>query len=417
MIRPGRGSSFAAMSLRLLCPIHSQANEAILLFFIVLLHVTILAVIAGSKSIGTSSYFGGNETDHQALMAFKTHITFDPQNIFSSWNDSIHFCEWEGVTCGHKHKRVTVLDLHSKGLESSLSPFIGNLSFIREIVLSNNTIGGKILDEFGRLFRLRVLRLYNNSFNGEIPANLSHCFNLYFFDVGRNNLSGSIPMELSFLLKLEVLYVDTNNLKGGIPTFIENLSSLQILFASNNVLGGHIPDTLGQLRNLTDLEFSRNKLFGLIPPSLYNLSSITFFSLSQNKLSGSLPTNVFLTLPLLQWFVMYENRLTGSLPILLSNASKLEYIEADANNFSGKISVNFGGLHRLEELLISSNNLGSGDDDEMNFFQSLVNCSSLRRIDLAENQFKGMLPKVLGNLSTHLIGFSISENLIFGEIP
>ena len=362
------------MSLRLLCPIHSQA---ILLFFIVLLHVTILAVFAGSKSTGTSSYFGGNETDHQALMAFKTHITFDPQNIFSSWNDSIHFCEWEGVTCGHKHKRVTALDLHSKGLEGSLSPLRGNLSFIWEIVLSNNTIGGKILDEFGRLFRLRVLRLYNNSFNGEIPANLSHCFNLYFFDVGRNNLSGSTPMELSFLLKLEVLYVDTNNLKGGIPTFIGNLSSLQILFASNIVLGGHIPDTLGQLRNLTDLEFSRNKLSGLIPPSLYNLSSITFFSLSQNKLSGSLPTNVFLTLLLLQWFVMYENQLTGSLPISLSNASKLQYIEADANNFSGKISVNFGGLHRLEELLISSNNLGSGDDDEMNFFQSLVNCSSL----------------------------------------
>ncbi|XP_050258912.1 probable LRR receptor-like serine/threonine-protein kinase At3g47570 [Quercus robur] len=85
---------------------------------------------------------------------------------------------------------------------------------------------------------------------------------------------------------------------------------------------------------------------------------------------------------------MYENQLTGSLPISLSNASKLQYIEADANNFSGKFSVNFGGLHRLEELLISSNNLGSGDDDEMNFLQSLVNCSSLRRIDLAENQFK-----------------------------
>ena len=188
MIRQGRGSSFAAMSLRLLCPIHSQA---ILLFFIVLLHVTILSVFAGSKSTGTSSYFGGNETNHQALLAFKTHITFDPQNIFSSWNDSIHFCEWEGVTCGHKHKRVTVLDLHSKGLESSLSPFIGNLCFIREIVLSDNTIGGKIHDEFRRLFRLQVLRLYNNSFNGEIPANLSHCFNLYFFDVGRNNLSGA----------------------------------------------------------------------------------------------------------------------------------------------------------------------------------------------------------------------------------
>jgi hypothetical protein len=165
MKRQGRGSSsLVAMSLRLLCSIHFQA---ILLFFIVLLHVKPLAVLSV-----------GNETDHQALLAFKTKITDDPTNVFSSWNDSFHFCEWEGVTCGRKHRRVTVLDLQSRGLVGSLSPYIGNLSFIREIVLKNNTIGGKIPDEVGRLFRLQALKLNNNSLEGEIPANLSYCSNL-----------------------------------------------------------------------------------------------------------------------------------------------------------------------------------------------------------------------------------------------
>ncbi|KAM4081917.1 hypothetical protein ACJW30_11G129800 [Castanea mollissima] len=32
----------------------------------------------------------------------------------SSWNDSIHFCHWRGVTCGRRHQRVTVLDLQSQ---------------------------------------------------------------------------------------------------------------------------------------------------------------------------------------------------------------------------------------------------------------------------------------------------------------
>ena len=211
-----------AMNLRLLCSIQFQT---ILLLLVVLLHIKTLSV--SGISIANSTFFGGNETDHQALLAFKRQITCDPENVFSSWNDCFHFCEWEGVTCGRKHRRVTVLDLQSRGLVGSLSPFIGNLSFIRKIVLANNTIGGKILDEVGRLFRLQVLRLTNNSFHGEIPANLSHCSNLYYLDVGNNNLLGSIPTELAFLLKLKYLYVDKNNLQGGIPAFLANLSSLQ----------------------------------------------------------------------------------------------------------------------------------------------------------------------------------------------
>ena len=55
------------MSLRLLCPIQFQT---ILLLLVVILHVETLAVFG--ISIGTSTYFGGNETDHQALLAFKT---------------------------------------------------------------------------------------------------------------------------------------------------------------------------------------------------------------------------------------------------------------------------------------------------------------------------------------------------------
>ena len=89
----GRGSSLAAMNLRLLCLIHIQT---ILLLFIVLLHVKTFASFPGS--IGTSSYSGDNETDHQALLAFKRKITHDLGNVLSSWNDSFHFCQWEGVT-------------------------------------------------------------------------------------------------------------------------------------------------------------------------------------------------------------------------------------------------------------------------------------------------------------------------------
>ncbi|KAJ0079303.1 hypothetical protein Patl1_23485 [Pistacia atlantica] len=45
-----------------------------------------------------------------------------------------------GITCCSKHRRVTALDLNSRGLFGSLTPYIGNLSFLRDIELYNNNI-------------------------------------------------------------------------------------------------------------------------------------------------------------------------------------------------------------------------------------------------------------------------------------
>ena len=70
-----------------------------------------------------------NETDRFALLKFKESVPQYPYNILSSWNDSMHFCNWLGVKCGHRHQRVTVLDLKDHKLRGTLSPYIGNLSF------------------------------------------------------------------------------------------------------------------------------------------------------------------------------------------------------------------------------------------------------------------------------------------------
>ncbi|KAL6199462.1 hypothetical protein ACLB2K_029246 [Fragaria x ananassa] len=48
----------------------------------------------------------GNETDRLALLAIKGHIQHDPNHVLSSWNNSIHFCFWHGVTCSTRHHCV-----------------------------------------------------------------------------------------------------------------------------------------------------------------------------------------------------------------------------------------------------------------------------------------------------------------------
>ncbi|GLU02962.1 hypothetical protein SLE2022_201880 [Rubroshorea leprosula] len=352
-----------------------------------------------------------------ALIAFKSKISNAPQGILKSWNDSVHFCRWEGITCSRRRDRVTVLDLSSRDLVGSLSPFIGNLSFLQEIRLSNNSFYGDIPIEIGRLFRLKTLNLSLNSFGGKLPSNLSHCSNLNVLQVRNNKLEGKIPVEIASMSKLTTLLISTNHFTGGIPPFIGNLTNLINFRTSHNDLGGIIPDALGQLRSLRFLALEENSLFGKIPSSIYNLSMLSGFSISSNELEGNLPWDIGLTLPHLTVFSMWKNNFSGQIPVTFSNASKLDTLQLQANKFSGKVTVPFGHLQHLRLLLLNDNYLGTGDADEMNFLTSLVNCSKLRSLQLGRNQFHERLPKSIANLSSQLNTLDFQDNNLFGDIP
>jgi Leucine-rich repeat (LRR) protein len=150
---------------------------------------------------------GGLETDRHSLLAFKAQLS-DPTNKLSSWNESLHFCQWSGVTCGKRHQRVIELDLRSSQLVGRLSPHIGNLSFLRLLSLENNIFSNSIPQELGRLVRLEKLVLGNNSFSGEVPVNISRCSNLMSLNFEGNNLSGNLPPGLGLLSKLQVFILE-----------------------------------------------------------------------------------------------------------------------------------------------------------------------------------------------------------------
>ncbi|XP_058110129.1 receptor kinase-like protein Xa21 isoform X1 [Magnolia sinica] len=210
---------------------------------------------------GSAAHFS-NETDLLALLKFKHLITDDPLHSLSSWNHTLHFCHWQGVTCGGpRHpQRVMALNLTAQKLVGPISPYIANLTFLRRIDLSANSFYGKIPEEIGWLFRLRYLVLTNNTFTGEIPANLTHCFKLQALDLSRNQLTGRIPTELGSLSKLTFLGLRRNSLTGSIPPSLGNLSSLRYLRLSQNSLEGSIPDDLCQLVRLKFLIIGMNKL-------------------------------------------------------------------------------------------------------------------------------------------------------------
>ena len=137
-----------------------------------------------------------------ALLQFKDKITHDPFGVMASWNNSIYFCHWRGVTCGCLHQRVTMTNLPSLKLVGSISPYVGNLSFLRNLTLQNNSFLFEIPPEIGRLRKLQYLGLHNNTLSGKIPSNLSGCINLKGLNVGYNFLTREIPAMLGTLSKL-----------------------------------------------------------------------------------------------------------------------------------------------------------------------------------------------------------------------
>ncbi|XP_058111179.1 putative receptor-like protein kinase At3g47110 [Magnolia sinica] len=367
---------------------------------------------------GSPSHFS-NETDLLALLHLKHLITDDPLRSLSSWNHTLHFCNWQGVTCGgHRHpQRVTALNLTGHNLVGPISPFIGNLTFLRIINLSANNFHDTIPEEIGRLFRLRYLNLNNNTFSGEIPANLTHCSDLQVLHLYRNQLAGRIPTELGSLTKLTKLTLGHNNLTGSIPPSLGNLSSLTFLFLSDNSVEGRIPGDLSRLVSLELLAIASNTLSGRIPPSLYNLSSIKILDVGSNRLHGNLPPNLGLTLPNLQRLFVGSNQFTGPIPVSLSNASGLVIISLCNNSFSGSVPPNFGSLKGLSKLLLWGNELGIGKASDLSFLISLTNCSSLGGLYLRENNLSGALPDSMANLSTQLTWLTLGKNRIFGSIP
>ncbi|KAK3436979.1 hypothetical protein EUGRSUZ_C01538 [Eucalyptus grandis] len=362
----------------------------------------------------TSPTMQTNQTDRLALIYFKHSVDEDPLGALSSWNASFHHCEWQGVLCGGRHpERVVSLNLTSKGLGGLLSPHVGNLSFLRSLVLQNNSFRGEIPQSIGHLFRLRHLIISNNSFRGQMPTNLSQCSNLEILNLIDNQFVGKIPDELGSLSKLQALGLATNSLVGSIPHSIGNLSQLYKLSLMKNGLQGEIPKTLSKLHGLSFLQLADNQLTGEIPPAIFNMSGIFYFSIGNNQLRGSIPPYIGDTLPSLIYLDFLSNLFTGVIPPSLSNASGLQYIYYDINNFHGLMPANLGRLKALRVISLTSNELR----DDFSFITLLTNCSRLKVISFDLNFLEGLLPDSIGNLSNSISVISMSSNIMYGTIP
>ncbi|KAL6654826.1 hypothetical protein ACP70R_008291 [Stipagrostis hirtigluma subsp. patula] len=383
-----------------------------------------------------------NSTDELALLSFKSKLSLGPSSFLASWNTSSHFCSWPGVVCGRRHPdRVVALRMGSFNLSGCISPFLGNLSFLKELDLHDNQLAGLVPSELGRLIRLQVLNMSNNHLKGSIPVTLGGCTKLTFLDLrknqlqgeipyeigtmknlvylhlGKNELSGAIPRSLANLLSIEYLNLRSNRLSGEIPPSVGNLTNLQHLGLHRNMLSGYIPSSLGMLSSLSDLILGFNNLSGLIPTSLWNISSLTTVCVQNNMLSGTIPPCAFDKVPHLWTLIMDHNQFHGHIPASISNASNIMILQLGMNHFGGIVPPGVGSLNNLNWLQLSETLLQAEEPKDWEFITALTNVSQLQELALSQSKFGGVLPDSLSNLSASLIQLSLDGNNISGSIP
>ncbi|PUZ58078.1 hypothetical protein GQ55_5G480100 [Panicum hallii var. hallii] len=357
--------------------------------------------------------------DEAALLAFRAGLSDHSSSTLASWNGSTGVCAWEGVACnGRRPPRVVALSLPFNGIAGTISPAIGNLTYLQTLNLSSNRFSGEIPPSFGRLIRLQTLDVGNNSLSGMLPANLSYCTSLTTLILHYNRLSGRIPAYIGDALpRLLGLSLMNNTFTGPIPESLGNLSSLQAMSLKENWLQGWIPDTLGNLNSLQFLNLEDNGLSGVISPSLYNLSSLTTFAVGGNNLHGHIPVDIGERFPRMEVFSLGANKFSGAIPSSITNLTALTKLYLSQNRFSGFVPPSMGKLQSLNVLFLHDTEVESNDKEGWEFITSMANCSQLELLLIGNNSFTGQLPSSVANLSTNLESLYLGHNNISGSIP
>ncbi|CAI0441627.1 unnamed protein product [Linum tenue] len=306
------------------------------------------------------------------------------------------------------------------GLQGTLPPHIGNLSFLLSLDLSDNLLGGDLPMELSKLRRLKTINLSTNRFGGTIPWSLGGLSGLRELDLGHNRLSGAIPTTIFNISSLETLILARNWFTGTIPKSIGNLTALTFLSLGETNLTGEIPSVISNLRRLEILRLWDAGLSGTIPSAIFNITTLQVVDLSTNTLSGILPDDLFSRAPNLEQLRLFDNQLQGAIPKSIGDCASLVGVELSTNQFSGRIPTTIGNCTMLEWLFVAETKL-TGDNGDLvvppSFLASLTKCTHLEVLEFSSTLVEAALPSSIGNLSSSMVRIQAQKCGLIGYIP
>ncbi|CAN6694914.1 unnamed protein product [Malus baccata var. baccata] len=295
------------------------------------------------------------------------------------------------------------------GLAGVIPPHLGNLSFLVELGLGNNSFHGPLPQELSRLRRLKAINFGNNNFMGTIPSWFGSFPKLQTFKLLGNGFSGFIPAAIFNLSALEIIDLSSNQLSGSIPREIGNLTMVKGIHLDDNKFE-ELPNEIGNLGQLEELFVEDNALKGSAFLPALNISSLTTLALFGNNMSGSLPDNICEHLSSVRRINLGQNQFDGLIPSKLWQCKELRLVSFEYNNFRGSIPKSLGNLTYLSKIYLYHNNLEGTIPDE------IVGLPQLEIMGLMINNLNGVIPPKLFNLSMiRVIGLSL--NPLSGSLP
>ncbi|MBA0722648.1 hypothetical protein Golax_003306 [Gossypium laxum] len=255
---------------------------------------------------------------------------------------------------------------------------MGNMSFLKRIIMSNNHLERTIPVVFCQL-GLKLLDLSVNIISGSIPS----CFN---------------PS------RIRQVHLSKNRLRGTLPDVLRNSSTLVKLDISDNFLSGSIPSWIGGLFNLSYLLLSKNNFQRETPLELCKLSYLSLINLSHNNLSGRIPPCLKIT-TLQDVSEDYVGRLMARGFSIFSFNEPIEFpIKNVSNSYKGRIIPYISGID------LSCNKLVAKIPYEFGKFYKLL------VLNLSHNSLTGPIPPTFVNLM-QIESLDLSYNNLSGNIP
>ncbi|KAK6927196.1 Leucine-rich repeat-containing N-terminal, plant-type [Dillenia turbinata] len=332
-----------------------------------------------------------------ALQAIKRSFHDTSENLHN-WNHGDPCTSnWTGVLCfnmtmidGYLH--VQELRLLNMNLSGTLSPELGQLSYMQILNVMWNNITGSIPKEIGNITSLELLLLNGNQLTGSLPDEIGYLPNLDRIQVDQNQISGSIPSSFANLNKTKHFHMNNNSISGQIPPELSKLPSLVHFLLDNNNLSGYLPPEFSELPNLLILQLDNNNFEGSTIPATYsNMTKLLKMSLRNCSLQGQIPD--LSGIPKLAYIDLSLNQLNGSVP--QSKLSEdITTIDLSYNDLTGTIPVSFSDLPHLQKLSFANNSL-SGSVPSAIWTNRTFNETDRFIVDLENN----MLSNISGSLN------------------
>ncbi|WJX70717.1 hypothetical protein P8452_54793 [Trifolium repens] len=312
-------------------------------------------------------------------------------------------------------KVLTDLDLSSNSLQQIPDAF-GNMIFLRYLDLSDNELQGNIPKSFRNMCQLQQLELNSNKLSSKLSDNIHQlgCAPNVLAILGlSNNPFNARPLpDFSFFSSLETLSLRSTNIVGTLPKSFVHLPSLKTLDLSHNQLNGVDIIDNAHLSTLQSLDLSFNQLNGSLPLlEITKLPSLQLLDLSHNQLSGQFP-HITAQFSNLMMLLLSSNKLSGVInEVILSNLSQLKTLDVTQNSISFNISSYWIPPFQLDTLYASSCTLGP------KFPAWLKHQRELMSLDISNTGISDSFPKWFWNLASTFQYLNVSHNKLEGPLP